>query len=103
MKKLTKIAALIASLVLTMMFFNSASADVNPFSQTSQVQNITGDDGKCGDKKDKKCGDKKDKKCGDKKDKKCGDKKDKKCGDKKCGDKKGKKDGKCGESKCGGK
>ncbi len=86
MKKLTKIAALMASLVFTMMFFNTASADVNPFSETAQTQTIVGDDGKCGDKEDKKCGDKKDKKCGDK--------------DKKCGDKK---DGKCGESKCGGK
>ncbi len=75
MKKLTKIATLVASLVFAMMFINTATADVNPFAQADQIQNIVGDEGKCGDKKDKKCGDKKDKKCGDKKGKKCGDKK----------------------------
>ncbi|MFT6732213.1 MAG: putative low-complexity protein [Polaribacter sp.] len=107
MKKLTKMFALVGSLVLALTFVNTASADANPFAQADQVQTFFGDDSKCGDKGDKKCGDKGDKKCGDKGDKKCGDKGDKKCGDKgdkKCGEgKKGKKEGKCGEGKCGGK
>ena len=107
MKKLSKIATIVGSLLFAMMYINTASADVNPFAQVDQVQTIVGDDGKCGDKKDKKCGEGKDKKCGEGKDKKCGEGK---CGDKKgkkegkCGDKKDKKkEGKCGEGKCGGK
>ena len=65
MKKLTKIATLVGSLIFAMMYINTASADANPFAQASQVQTIVGEDGKCGDKKDKKCGEgKKDKKCG---------------------------------------
>jgi uncharacterized low-complexity protein len=91
MKKLTKMFALVGSLVLALTFVNTASADANPFAQADQVQTFFGDDSKCGDKGDKKCGDKGDKKCGDKGDKKCGE------------GKKGKKEGKCGEGKCGGK
>ncbi|MEP1960684.1 MAG: hypothetical protein ABJI92_11475 [Kangiellaceae bacterium] len=88
MKKFTKLAALVSSLVFSLMFINTASADANPFAQVDQVQTIVGDDGKCGEGK-----------CGDKKGKKEG-----KCGEGKCGDKKkGKKEGKCGEGKCGGK
>ncbi len=118
MKKLSKIFAVIGSLLMVL-YFNTASADTNPFAKADQVQTIASDDGKCGDSKDSKkeegkCGDnkakaKKDGKCGEGK---CGDKKGKeegKCGDKKgkeegkCGDKKGKEEGKCGEGKCGGK
>jgi uncharacterized low-complexity protein len=118
MKKISKIATLVGTLVLSTMFFNTASADTNPFAQqAAPVQTIIGDDGKCGeskDKKDGKCGDKakKDGKCGEKgkKDGKCGEKgkKEGKCGEGKCGEgKKGKKDGKCGgledkkDAKCG--
>lgn len=90
MKKLSKIAALVSTLFLAAMYFNTASADVNPFAQQAdQVQTITGDEGKCGEGK-----------CGDKK----GAKKEGKCGEGKCGEKKAdKKEGKCGEGKCGGK
>ncbi len=103
MKKLSKLTALVGSLFLAALFFNTASADANPFAQQSeQVQTIAGDDSKCGDekkdKKEEKCGEGK---CGDKKDKKCGDKKDEK--EEKCGDKKDHKEKKCGEGKCGGK
>ena len=108
MKKLTKIAAMVGSLLLAMMYMNAASADANPFAQADQIQTFAGEDGKCGDKKDAK----KEGKCGEGK---CGDKKDVKkegkCGEGKCGDKKdAKKEGKCGdkkdakkEGKCGGK
>ena len=89
MKKLTKIAAIVGSLLLAMMYMNTASADANPFAQADQVQTFAGEDGKCGEGK-----------CGDKK----GAKKEGKCGEGKCGDKKGaKKEGKCGEGKCGDK
>ncbi|WP_196138462.1 hypothetical protein [Aliikangiella sp. G2MR2-5] len=97
MKKLTKIAAIISSLMMAALFMNTASADANPFAQNDQIQTIAGDDGKCGDsKKEKKEG-----KCGEGK---CGegkkDKKEGKCGEGKCGEgKKGHKEGKCGEGK----
>ncbi len=115
MNKLTKIVALVGSILFAMMYINTASADSNPFAKADNVQTIIGEDeGKCGDKKDKKkkdgkCGEHKDKK---KKDSKCGEHKDKKkkdgkCGEGKCGDDKGKKkkkkEGKCGEGKCGSK
>ena len=118
MRKMTKIAALIGSLMLSIVFTQSATADANPFADVDQVQTFVGDDkkkcgeGKCGDKKKEgKCGEGK---CGDKKkakkdgkggEGKCGDKKKEgKCGEGKCGDKKkAKKEGKCGEGKCGGK
>ena len=97
MKKLSKLATLVGSLIFAMMYINTASADANPFAQSAQVQTVADDDSKCGEGK---CGDKakKDKKCGEGK---CGDKakKDKKCGE----GKKDKKEGKCGEGKCGGK
>jgi uncharacterized low-complexity protein len=111
MKKISKIATLVGTLVLSVVFFNSASASTNPFSQqATSVQTTIGDEAKCGDakgKKDGKCGEKakKEGKCGEGK---CGDskkaKKEGKCGEGKCGDtKKGKKDGKCGKGKCGDK
>ena len=98
MKKLTRLAAIVGSMLFAMAFVNTASAETNPFAQADQIQQVAQPDGKCGEGK---CGDKtkKDKKCGEGK---CGDKK-KKCGEGKCGDKKAKKDKKCGEGKCGGK
>lgn len=109
MKKLSKLTAVIGSLLMVLAFSGTASAEANPFAEAEQIQTFDGHkdgkcgEGKCGDKKkDKKCGEGK---CGDKKDKKCGEGKcgDKKgkCGEGKCGDKKGKKEGKCGEGKCG--
>ena len=101
MKKFSKISALVLSLFLSVFYFNTASADANPFAQSDQIQTVVsaGDDGKCGEGKEKKDG-----KCGEGK---CGEgkeKKDGKCGEGKCGDaKKEKKEGKCGEGKCGGK
>ena len=90
MKKMTKIAALIGSLMLSIVFTQSATADANPFADVDQVQTFVGDD-------KKKCGEGK---CGDEKKAK----KEGKCGEGKCGDKKkAKKEGKCGEGKCGGK
>ncbi|TQV82896.1 hypothetical protein [Aliikangiella coralliicola] len=127
MKKLSKIAALVGSILLATMYFGTASAEANPFAKADQVQTVAGDgkdakcgEGKCGgDKKKKgegkcgegKCGGDKAKKKGEGKcgEGKCGgDKKKKKgkekCGEGKCGDKKKKKgEGKCGEGKCGGK
>ncbi len=89
MKKLTKIATIVGSLLFAMLYINTASADVNPFAQVDQVQTIVGEDGKCGEGKDKKEGK---------------GKKEGKCGEGKCGENKGKKkEGKCGEGKCGGK
>ena len=91
MKKFSKISALVFSLVLSVFYFNTASADSNPFAKADQVQTIisAGDDGKCGEGK-----------CGDAKK----EAKEGKCGEGKCGDaKKEKKEGKCGEGKCGGK
>ena len=55
MKKLTKIATIVGSLLFAMLYINTASADVNPFAQVDQVQTIVGEDGKCGEGKDKKC------------------------------------------------
>ena len=116
MRKLSKITALVGSLLLAAMYFNTASAEANPFAQQAdQVQTFDGEDSKCGDmKKDKKA--KKDGKCGESKcgdDKMKGKMKDKKMEMKegKCGDKKKEmKEGKCGdkkkemkEGKCGGK
>jgi len=116
MKNLSKLVALAATLLVSAMFMNTASA-ANPFSQPSQISTIAGEEGKCGndkkaDKKEEgKCGQengkKEDGKCGANNAKndeaKCGEKKDEKH-EGKCGEKKAdKKEGKCGESKCGGK
>jgi uncharacterized low-complexity protein len=99
MANLTKTVSIAFVFLASALFINTASADVNPFAKKAEtVQTITGDDGKCGDKKEKKDGKCGEGKCGDKKGKKDG-----KCGEGKCGDKKGKKDGKCGEGKCGDK
>jgi uncharacterized low-complexity protein len=99
MKKLSKLFAVVGSLLVVLAFSSTVSADANPFAQQAdQIQTITGDDGKCGEGKEKKDG-----KCGEGK---CGEgkeKKDGKCGEGKCGEGKEKKEGKCGEGKCGGK